>query len=345
MAKYVLDNRGVGVLRRLVAGTLKTSGGQTNASGAISHDNFAAPFTVRWSASEANGSWVVWLPDAAKLVAVDEAFVSISGASAAQNLPSGWYTVSGVAAGAESVYLSVKIPKAASSGGTEPAGTPSAKLSGNAESAAEGYTVVNMLVATMATDSESGAKRVKQFLASAVALTSKGDPAPDVPPVDDVSIELYSEPPPETPETPGSGEGEEPEEPEEKYSVKGWHDQPAEATELVDLLAGDGSPTPYEVLVRDATPEAGSPVKYVPLGKGLMKQRMESVELTTVSAVEYGEYDVDGETDWRIRITSRTVTFATDGTITVGNPTYSYINTVAHTSEMDGGGSTSGGAS
>lgn len=289
---------------------------------------------------------MIYLPSGDLLCFKGE-YLTLDGVVASENAD-GWFTFVNIDLNASAIYLNVEVEVGGESGSGEETISAEAVFAASASNQSGDQELSRALkiaeVSYTPAEADTPAQVViRQCVAGAIMLDPSKEPeATVVPPVDDVSVELYKEPPPETP---GSGEGEEQEEPEEKYSVKGWHDQAAEATELVELLSGDGSPTPYEVLVRDATPEAGSPVKYVPLGKGLMKQRMESVELTAVSAVEYGEYDVDGETDWRIRITSRTVTFATDGTITVGNPTYSYINTVAHTSEMDGGGTTSGGAS
>lgn len=154
---YVLTSKAVRALSGLLRGKPGNTGVALGLSAAVP-DEFALPFTVRWSAKEA--AWVVWLPNLSGLVLVDGTAATITGVTAAQNLPTGWYTIDGASSASTSVYLVVTVTSSATT----------AALSTSAGSAATGSTVYNLLAATMATDATTGARSVKQFLASAVAI-------------------------------------------------------------------------------------------------------------------------------------------------------------------------------
>ena len=164
---YVLTGKAARGLAALLRGRRGNTGGGGTAYATISPDAFALPFAVRWSATENN--WVVWLPDPAALVYVDSDPVTITGATAAQNLAAGWYTVSGVSASSTAIYLNITIPDAGQTGVTT-----TAELSASPASSSTGNKVYSLTVATLATDATTGAKSVKQSLTSAVVIGGGG---------------------------------------------------------------------------------------------------------------------------------------------------------------------------
>ena len=168
MGKYVLSERAARALIPLIRGkAASTSPGYAPA--AVSLDAFPAPFTVRWSQSEDNGSgaWVIWLPDIAKVVAFASTYITPSGVAAASELPAGWYTMSEVDANATAVYCAVTV--------TTSTGAATATITGTPATASTGQEVYNILVATMSTAATTGAKLVKQFVTSAITLGGAGD--------------------------------------------------------------------------------------------------------------------------------------------------------------------------
>lgn len=338
---------------RPVTRRLNAMGGKAGATARNDRDRRGSsatplPYAVRFNQALNNnqGGWMIYLPSGDLLCFRGE-YLTLDGVVARENAD-GWFTFVNIDLNASAIYLNVEVEVGGESDSGEETISAEAVFAASASNQSGDQELSRSLkIAEVSyTPAEAGTPAqvvIRQCVAGAIMLDpSKEQEETVVPPVDDVSVELYKEPPPETP---GSGEEEKTEETEEKYSVKGWHNQAAVSQELADMLGGDSSPQAFEVMARDASPEGGRAVKYIPLGNGLMKHRQESVEITTVSAVEYGEYEVDGETDWRIRITKHKITFATDGGITVGDAEYSFIGTVAHTSEMDGGGTDNGGAS
>ena len=164
MAGFVLTDKA----RRALSDLLRAKPGNTGAgmsAAAISPDSFPLPFAVRWSAKE--GNWVVWLPNLAALVHVDGTAQTITGVTAAQNLPAGWYTVTGAASATTALYLVVTI-----TGGTGASTT--VEIATSPGSASTGETVYNLVVATMFVDATSGARSVRQYLASVVTLGGVG---------------------------------------------------------------------------------------------------------------------------------------------------------------------------
>lgn len=164
---YVLTDKAARGLSALLRGRRGNTGGGGTAYGVVSPDEYALPFAVRWSAKENN--WVIWLPSLASLVCVDGSAVTITGATAAQNLAAGWYTVTGLQATDTAIYLNVTVPDAGQTGATT-----TAELSASAASSSTGNKVYPLTVATLATDATSGAKSVKQCLTSAVTIGGGG---------------------------------------------------------------------------------------------------------------------------------------------------------------------------
>ena len=166
MGNYVLSERAARALIPLIRGKAASSS-PGYAPAAVSLDAFPAPFTVRWSQSEDNGSgaWVIWLPDLAKCVQLDGAYLTLTGVTAATKLPTGWYTINDDDGEATEVYCNVHKPTGS--------GSPSANISIDADTATTGESVIPVLVARMTT-STAGAKLVKQFVDSALILAGGG---------------------------------------------------------------------------------------------------------------------------------------------------------------------------
>ena len=170
MGNYVLSERAARALIPLIRGKA-SSASPGYAPAAVSLDAFPAPFTVRWSQSEDNGSgaWVIWLPNLAKLVQLDGAYLTLTGVTAATALPTGWYTINDDDGEATEVYCNVHKPTGS--------GSPSANISIDADTATTGESVIPVLVARMTT-STAGAKLVRQFVDSALILAGGGGEMP-----------------------------------------------------------------------------------------------------------------------------------------------------------------------
>lgn len=162
--KYALTPSACNALARMLRGKMAVDSRGANAPRPVSPDAYPAPFTVRWSASETSGgAWVIWLPDLAHLVSFGDTSIStITGVSAAQNLPSGWYTVGGLASSSTAVYLVVAV--------TDATGVATAEIAPTTALPATGETVYNLVIANLAVDATTGARSVKQLITSAVNL-------------------------------------------------------------------------------------------------------------------------------------------------------------------------------
>lgn len=218
---FVLTPNAVEKLRRAIAPRSGNTGAVAATGLPIDPDKFPPPFTVRWSASAASGAgaWVIWLPDVAQLVMLKDAYITPTGVTAEQALPVGWYTIDDAAASSTEVYLNVTIPET---------GTASAEISTAQGQSTTGETVMSILVAEMETDAETGAKRVKQYVDSAVVLGGEGGGAPVVP--DDVSTEFIPEP----------DEGEEPTGDEGKLQIFDFNSDESDSPEgLAERLHAD----------------------------------------------------------------------------------------------------------
>jgi hypothetical protein len=166
---YVLTENAVGKIRRAIT----PSAGNTGAVGAngrpIDPDMFPAPWTVRWSASANSGAgaWVIWLPNPARLVCIGDSYMSAPGNIVAETaLPTGWWRMTTVGATATAVYLNVTTYTST--------GQVFLDISATAGQPATGFTVIPLLVATMTTSAQTGAKAVKQFIDSAIVIGGTG---------------------------------------------------------------------------------------------------------------------------------------------------------------------------
>lgn len=274
MADYVLSEKSVAKLRgllRLKPGTSIVPGAQ---AGAISIDDFPPPFTVRWNAKEANGSgaWCIWLPDRAKLVMRGVDFIpSIGGVSAAQNLPGGWYTIDDAQATSTTAYLVVTVVAAT--------GVVSATISAAPGQAVTGSAVYNVTVATMTSDAQTGAKRVKQFVDSVVEIADADQYGNPVTP-DDISTEFIPDPP----------SGTQPDGDEGKLQIYGFKaGQPADQNTLPDYLQGVAQiPSTGIMLVCRAVGSLGREILYIPLAALDVTQYLPDVgSYTFVTDIQY----------------------------------------------------------
>jgi hypothetical protein len=196
MSNFVLTPNAVAKLRRAIAPRSGNTGATAASGRPIDPDKFPPPFTVRWSASanDGAGAWLIWLPGLGNLVAFGDAYIStIRGVTAADNLPAGWYTIDDADGQSEEVYLVITV--------TDSTGAAEAELSETEGQATTGETVYNIKVAAMATDAETGARSVKQYVDSAVTFGGGGDTVTP----DDVSTEFI--PDPEEGEEPTGDEG------------------------------------------------------------------------------------------------------------------------------------------
>lgn len=167
MSNYVLTPQAVRKLRGALAVSPSNSGAK-GAPSPVNIDDYPPPFTVRWSASANNkqGAWVIWLPDVAQLVMLKDEYITPTGVTAEQALPAGWYTIDDATASSTEVYLNITIPET---------GTASAEISTTQGQSTTGETVMSILVAEMDADTNTGAKRVKQYVDSAALVGSVKD--------------------------------------------------------------------------------------------------------------------------------------------------------------------------
>lgn len=206
---YVLTERAARGLTQLLRGNRGNTGGGGTAYASISFVENPLPFAVRWSAKEDN--WVIWLPDPAALVLVDDSAETITGITACQNLAAGWYTVDGVSASSTAIYLVVTVTEAS---GTAPASNE-VELTDSPGSASTGKKVYSLLAAEISTDQTTGAKSVKQGLTSSVTIGTgeKRD-------LDETSIDENTS---------------------DEVEIKGWETgTPAGSNTVGDILGGNG---------------------------------------------------------------------------------------------------------
>ena len=180
--KYVLTDAAVRKLR----GSLASRAGNTGATGsaaAISPDLYPAPYTVRWAQSEndGDGAWVIWLPYMPQtatdipaygpLLMVGNEYVDFlqgtAALSPAQTLPSGWFVLLNDAGGG-AVYMNILVPTYWSDASYVTAGIEAAPDSTPAGE--DDYQHFSVLIATMTTDEDTGAKRVKQAVDSTITI-------------------------------------------------------------------------------------------------------------------------------------------------------------------------------
>lgn len=168
MSNFVLTPNAVAKIRRAIAPRSGNTGAIAATGLPIDPDKFPPPFTVRWSASADSGAgaWVIWLPDVAQLVMLKDEYITPTGVTAEQALPTGWYTIDDATASSTEVYLNITIPET---------GTASAEISTAQGQSTTGETVMSILVAEMDVDAQTGAKRVKQYVDSAALVGSVKD--------------------------------------------------------------------------------------------------------------------------------------------------------------------------
>ena len=154
-------------------------------------DDFPPPFTVRWAQSENSGSgaWVIWLPDPARLLFYDEEWRTINQITAAQTMPAGWFTMNSIRDQDRTVYLSVRDTRREGSTG----GLVEANISRtDSQGGSGGDYFYCGKVAVMEVDSDTGARRVKQLINSAVEIAKNGTGGGGTVTLDDTSTDWNS---------------------------------------------------------------------------------------------------------------------------------------------------------
>ena len=268
MSNYVLTPSAVRKLR----GALAATPGNTGAKGApspVNIDDFPPPFTVRWSASANNkqGAWVIWLPDVAQLVMFEGVYITPTGVAAEQALPEGWYTIDDAETSSDEVWIVVTITKPGS-GEIVPVDVELSTAEGQAGT---GETVHNILVAEMDVDAETGAKRVKQYVDSAVVLGGGGDTVTP----DDVSTEFIPDPP--TGQQPDGDEG--------KLQIKGFKaGTPTSQNNLAEYLQEVAQiPSSGIMIVARWVDSGGAHLFYVPIAALDLSDYAKTTDLPTVN--------------------------------------------------------------
>lgn len=269
MSNYVLTPSAVRKLRGALAATPGNSGA-TGAPSPVNIDDYPPPFTVRWSASanDKQGAWVIWLPDKAQLVMLKDAYITPTGVTAEQALPAGWYMIDDAETSSDEVWLVATITKS----GSGEILSIDAELSTSEGQATTGETVHNILVAEMETDAQTGAKRVKQYVDSAVVLGGEGG-TPVVP--DDVSTEFIPEP----------EEGEEPTGDEGKLQIKGFKSgQPADTNTIAEYLMGTAQISgQIWLIVRGKSTDGDLVLGYLPLDALNLYEYAKKTDIPTVN--------------------------------------------------------------
>ena len=182
MSGYLITPRAARALTKMLRGNAASTT-TTHAPATVSPDTFAPPFAVRWSQTEEK--WVIWLPDPETLALVDDSYETISGVTAAQDLPTGWYTIDDVDDVDGEIWLVVTVTYSGSS-----VSSVSAELTNTAGTSSTGTVCYNLLVAVTDTDATTKAKYVWQFVNSAVTLaTHEGGTPTSQPDPDGVSLD------------------------------------------------------------------------------------------------------------------------------------------------------------
>lgn len=165
---YVVSQRGVRALSRLVRGSSSAST-TTFSPATISPDAFPPPYTVRWSAAanSKDGAWVIWLGDRSRVLYHNGVSQQPSGVVPESALPTGWFRIRTVSASSTAVWLNVRTDSSTGAFGD-------AILSQAPGSATTGYDVASYCVATMAHDSTTGRRTVKQYVSSALVFGGAG---------------------------------------------------------------------------------------------------------------------------------------------------------------------------
>jgi hypothetical protein len=189
MSNFVLTPNAVAKLRRAIAPRSGNTGAIAATGLPVDPDKFPPPFTVRWSASEKGGAgaWVIWLPDSARLVYYDMAWRAIEGIVAATTLPAGWYTMTAIRPQDTTVYLSAFDSRPSTYGYVQVSITRT-----DAQGSMGGEYFFCAKIAEMSVDSETGARRVKQYIHSTVEITKGNGGGGGSVTLDDVSLDWNS---------------------------------------------------------------------------------------------------------------------------------------------------------
>ena len=166
--KFVLGAVGARKLRALLNGRGESGSIQRNGGGLTFEDDFAPPFTVQWaqSASNGEGSWIIWLPSDELVVLPDGAANPASGLTAVGgDYPTGWYILTDSQLSRSSggtLYLHVVVGD-----------SPSVSFASSAT--ASGDNELDVPVCRASVDSTSGVRQIRQFVMSVVVVAGTGD--------------------------------------------------------------------------------------------------------------------------------------------------------------------------
>lgn len=176
MKKYVLGPNAARQLKKLLRGSGEVSRRGNLSSALAFGSEYANPYAVQWaqSANDGEGGWIIWLPGDALLVVdgqtvdVREDLEAVGG-----DYPDGWYLLGDVIEDDGTLYLDIHFPDPDAEAAVQ---EPTAEFS-NGESADEDEDdeedetrTVHVKVCDVATDSDTGARSVKQFVTSMILI-------------------------------------------------------------------------------------------------------------------------------------------------------------------------------
>ena len=173
MPAHTLTDNAVRKLRRALADRPGSTGGGAGGGVPVSYNRYAAPFTVRWAASLAqgessegagdatSGEWIIWLPPGDLLhVSGETVDVTANLEAAGGDYPEGWYVL---ATDDEPII------------DRDEGGALYLSLSGVFSGAASGDAIK---ICDAAVDASTGARTVKQYVSSSIIIGSGGAPMP-----------------------------------------------------------------------------------------------------------------------------------------------------------------------
>ena len=176
MKKYVLGPNAARQLKKLLRGSGEVSRRGNLSSALAFGSEYANPYAVQWaqSANDGEGGWIIWLPGDALLVVdgqtvdVREDLEAVGG-----DYPDGWYLLGDVIEDDGTLYLDIHFPDPEDETAVQ---EPTAEFS-NGESADDDEDdeedetrTVHVKVCDVATDSDTGARSVKQFVTSMILI-------------------------------------------------------------------------------------------------------------------------------------------------------------------------------
>ena len=162
MAKrYVLGPNAARKVAELIRGSGEVSRRQGATSGLAFDSEYVAPFTVQWaqSANDGDGAWIIWLPDSRLVTVGNNALDPADGLDdAGGDYPEGWYILDDDVLDPDNggaLYLNIANV---------------ATFSGDAVTS----NAVSVHICDATVDEDSGERRVKQYVTSAIVIVNGG---------------------------------------------------------------------------------------------------------------------------------------------------------------------------